>query len=74
LIDNLLAVFDLNTHECIAYIPLPPEGDDVQFDPALRRIYVACDSGKISMIQGLTRIISSGLKIFRFNREFAPSP
>jgi len=49
--NNLLAVFDLNTHQCIAYIPLPPEGDDVQFDPALRRIYVACESGKISVIQ-----------------------
>lgn len=49
--NNLLAVFDLNTHRCIAYIPLPPEGDDVQFDPALRRAYVACESGTISVIQ-----------------------
>lgn len=49
--NNLLAVFDLNTHQSIAYIPLPPEGDDVQFDPVLRRIYVACESGKISVIQ-----------------------
>lgn len=49
--NNRLAVFDLNTHKSIAYIPLPPDGDDVQFDPALRRIYVACESGAISVIQ-----------------------
>lgn len=49
--NNRLAVFDVNTHRSIAYIPLPPEGDDVQFDPGLRRIYVACETGVISVIQ-----------------------
>lgn len=49
--NNLLAVFDLNAHQSVAYVPLPTEGDDIQFDPVLRRIYVACESGRISVIQ-----------------------
>lgn len=49
--NNLLAIFDLSTHRSIGYIPIPPGGDDVQFDPTLRRIYVACESGAISVIQ-----------------------
>lgn len=49
--NNLLAVFDLKTHRSIAYIPIPSDGDDVQFDAGLRRIYVACESGAISVIQ-----------------------
>ena len=48
--NNLLAVFDMSAHRCIAYLPLPPGADDVQFDPGLRRIYVACESGAISVV------------------------
>lgn len=49
--NDVLAIFNLNTHRSIEYIPIPPDGDDVQFDSGLRRIYVACESGKISVIQ-----------------------
>jgi len=49
--NDRLAVFDLNTHRSIEYIPLPPGGDDVQFDPGLHRIYVACESGVITVIR-----------------------
>lgn len=46
-----LAVFDLDKHVAIAWIPLPPGGDVVKFDPGIRRIYVACYSGAVSVIQ-----------------------
>ena len=49
--NNLLAVFDLDKHASIAYFPLPGGGDVVQFDPGLGRIYVACYSGAISVIE-----------------------
>jgi hypothetical protein len=49
--NNRLAVFNVNAHRSITYIPLTPECDDVQFDPGLRRIYVACETGVISVIQ-----------------------
>lgn len=49
--NNLLTVFDLTNQRSIAYIPLPDGADDIAFDPGLRRIYVACESGKISVIQ-----------------------
>jgi DNA-binding beta-propeller fold protein YncE len=49
--NNLFTVFALDSHRPIAYIPLPEGADDVAFDPALRRIYVTCESGAISVIQ-----------------------
>ena len=49
--NNLLAVFDLDKHASIAYLPLPKGGDVVKFDPGLGRIYVACYSGAISVIE-----------------------
>jgi YVTN family beta-propeller protein len=49
--NNLLAVFDLEKHEVIQDLPLPGGGDVVKYDPGLRRIYVACYSGAISVIQ-----------------------
>jgi YVTN family beta-propeller protein len=49
--NNLLAVFDLEKHEPIAFVPLPEGADVVKFDPGLNRIYVACYSGAISIIE-----------------------
>lgn len=49
--NNLMTVFDLDSHKPIAYVPTPAGGDVVKFDPGLKRIYVACYSGAISVIQ-----------------------
>lgn len=49
--NHRLAVFDLDEHRSIASIAVPVGADDVKFDPGLRRIYVACGSGTISVIQ-----------------------
>ncbi|HEV2617887.1 MAG TPA: YncE family protein [Candidatus Acidoferrales bacterium] len=48
--NNVVTVFDLDAHRPIAYVPVPAGGDDVKFDPVLKRIYVACESGAISVI------------------------
>jgi YVTN family beta-propeller protein len=49
--NNLVAVFDLDKHEVIQDLALPGGGDVVKYDPGLRRIYVACYDGAISVIQ-----------------------
>ncbi len=49
--NNLLAVFDLDKRASIGYVPLPGGGDVVKFDPGLGRIYVACYTGAISVIE-----------------------
>lgn len=46
-----LAVFDLEKHKTITTVAIPAGGDVVKFDPGLRRIYVACSSGAIAVIQ-----------------------
>ena len=48
---SLLTVFDLEKNEPIAYFPLPGGADVVKFDPGLNRIYVACYSGAIAIIE-----------------------
>jgi DNA-binding beta-propeller fold protein YncE len=48
---NLLGVFDLKTHKLVSEIPLPEGVDVIAFDPGLQRIYAACYSGSISIIQ-----------------------
>lgn len=49
--NSLFVVFDLDAHKVIASMPLPPGPDVVQFDPGVRRAYVACGSGFISVFQ-----------------------
>jgi YVTN family beta-propeller protein len=49
--NSRLTVFDLATRTTITTMPLPPGSDVVQFDPGLGRIYVACSSGAISVVQ-----------------------
>lgn len=49
--NNLLSVFNLNEHKIIAELPIPSGVDVIAFDPELKRIYAACYSGVISVIQ-----------------------
>ncbi len=49
--NNVLTVFDLETHRTVAHISLPKGADVVQFDPGLGRVYIACSTGAISVIQ-----------------------
>ena len=47
--NELMAVLDLDKKSPIAFFPLPAGPDVIKFDPGLRRIYVACYSGAISV-------------------------
>jgi DNA-binding beta-propeller fold protein YncE len=47
--NNLMTVFDLDSHKPIAYLPVASGPDVIKFDPGLGRIYVACYSGAISV-------------------------
>src|SRR6266404_4098211 len=49
--NNLMTVFDLDKHEPIAFLPMADGPDVIKFDPGLKRIYVACSSGAISVFQ-----------------------
>jgi hypothetical protein len=46
-----MTVFDLEKHQPIALLPLAKGPDVVKFDPGLKRVYVACYSGAISVFQ-----------------------
>ena len=46
-----LTIFALDTHKVVTQIPLPSGADVVKFDPGLKRIYAACSSGFIAVIQ-----------------------
>jgi len=47
--NGLMTVFDLHKNVPIAFLPLAGGPDVIKFDPGLRRIYVACYSGAISV-------------------------
>jgi DNA-binding beta-propeller fold protein YncE len=47
--NNLMAVFDLDKHGSIAFLPLADGPDVIKFDAGLGRIYAACYSGAISI-------------------------
>jgi YVTN family beta-propeller protein len=49
--NNLMTVFNLDTHAAIADLPLPAGLDVIKFDAGLARIYVACSSGAIAVFQ-----------------------
>src|SRR5579872_364588 len=49
--NELMTVFDLESHQPIAFLPLAKGPDVIKFDPGLKRIYVACYSGAISIFQ-----------------------
>lgn len=47
--NQLMTVFDLDTHQPVAFLPMAGGPDVIKFDPGLGRIYVACYSGAISV-------------------------
>ena len=47
--NNLMTVFDLDSHKPIAFLPMAEDPDVIKFDPGLGRIYAACYSGAISV-------------------------
>jgi DNA-binding beta-propeller fold protein YncE len=49
--NDLMTVFQLGTHQPIAYLPQAKGGDVIAFDAGLKRIYVACYEGAISIFQ-----------------------
>jgi DNA-binding beta-propeller fold protein YncE len=49
--NELMTVFDLDKHAPVAFLPLAHGPDVIKFDAGLRRIYVACYSGAISVFQ-----------------------
>lgn len=49
--NDLMTVFNLDTHQPTAFLPLAGGPDVIKFDAGLKRIYVACSSGAISVFQ-----------------------
>ena len=49
--NDVLAVFNVDTHRTVTRLPMAKGADVVQYDPGLRRIYVACGSGFISVFE-----------------------
>jgi DNA-binding beta-propeller fold protein YncE len=49
--NDLMTVFRLDTHQPIASFPQAKGGDVIAFDAGLKRIYVACYEGTISVFQ-----------------------
>ncbi len=46
-----LTVFSLDGHKAVAHFPIPAGADVVKFDAGNRRVYAACSSGAISIVQ-----------------------
>ena len=49
--NDMLTVFNLDTYKPIAYLKTASDGDVVKYDSGLKRIYVACYSGFITVFQ-----------------------
>jgi len=49
--NELMTVFDLDKNQPIAFLPMAGGPDVIKFDSGLKRIYVACSSGAISVFQ-----------------------
>jgi DNA-binding beta-propeller fold protein YncE len=49
--NDMLTVFNLKTNSPVAHLKIPSGADVVKYDPGLKRIYVACSSGFISVIR-----------------------
>ena len=46
-----MTVFDLEKHRPVTHLPMASGADVIVFDPGLKRIYVACSSGAISVFE-----------------------
>jgi len=49
--NKLMTVFDLDKNQHIAFLPMAGGPDVIKFDCGLKRIYVACSSGAISVFK-----------------------
>jgi DNA-binding beta-propeller fold protein YncE len=49
--NDLMTVFNLDSRQPVAFLPMASGPDVIKFDPGLKRIYVACSSGAISVFQ-----------------------
>lgn len=49
--NNLMTVFNLDTHAPVAFLNMAAGPDVIKFDPGLKRIYAGCSSGAISVFQ-----------------------
>lgn len=49
--NNQMAVFDLEKHRIVTTLPMADGPDVIKFDAGLKRVYVACYSGAISVFQ-----------------------
>ena len=49
--NNLMTVFNLDTHAPIAFLEMAAGPDVIKFDAGLKRIYAGCSSGAISVFQ-----------------------
>jgi DNA-binding beta-propeller fold protein YncE len=49
--NDLMTVFNLETNQPIAFLPMASGADVIKFDSVLKRIYVACSSGAISVFK-----------------------
>lgn len=49
--NELMTVINLDSHQPITFLPLARGPDVIKFDAGLKRIYVACSSGAISVFQ-----------------------
>jgi DNA-binding beta-propeller fold protein YncE len=49
--NNLISVFNLDQHKTIIDLTIPSGVDVIEFDTELKRLYAACGSGAISVIQ-----------------------
>jgi hypothetical protein len=49
--NDTMTVFDLETHKPVAHLPMASGADVIKFDDVLKRIYVACLSGAISIFK-----------------------
>jgi len=47
--NNLLTVFNLDTHTPVSYLKMAADADVIKYDSGLKRIYAACYSGFISV-------------------------
>jgi len=67
--NNLMTVFNLQSHKPISSLPMAEGGDVIAYDPGLRRIYVACYSGAVSSSRNRIRNISANLVTCRWKRK-----
>jgi len=49
--NDLMTVLNLETNQPIAFLPMASGADVIKFDAGLKRIYVACSSGAISVFK-----------------------